>query len=50
MKIVADQGNREYYLHAAKVCIEEILNGVDVQGNSIRAIRLLVLAEVYRRK
>ena len=50
MKIVADQGDSGYYLRAATVCIHDALNKVHVSKNILHAIRLLILAEVWRRK
>ena len=51
MKITSEVGNRDYYLHAATVEIQEALEGGAKKSlNIIRAIRLLILAEVWRRK
>jgi len=48
MKIVAEQGSREYYLRAAIVSLEEALAGNTIAV--IQAMRLLLMAEVWRRK
>ena len=45
MQVIADQGSREYYFHAAAICIEEAKAGA--KGATIRAIQLLLLAEAY---
>ena len=49
MKAIAEVGSSEYYLCAAKVCIDEVLAKQAGPANVIRAIQLLILAEVWRK-